>query len=172
MVQVSRQASLTVPLPVQEHEPRALSQMSRNHCVSHQIGSVCDACAVLTADLPNSSCTVSSVSFLFPHTKTHADLGFSGKKNKSPHIPLCSQSYSEVSWPVRFLHSFFVIVEFRRGNVWRRANGAPGTRNVNWEDCFNKALISVDAGRGLAGGATQTAGQLTGRYCLQTALTY
>ncbi len=55
---------------------------------------------------------------------------------------------------------------------WRRsrgrAGGAPGARNVNWEDCFNKALIFADAGRGLAGGATQTGGQLTVRYCQQT----
>lgn len=50
-------------------------------------------------------------------------------------------------------------------------NGAPGARNVNWEDCFNKALIFADAGRGLAGEAPQTGGQLTVRYCQQTSLT-
>lgn len=56
--------------------------------------------------------------------------------------------------------------------MWRRpterAAGAPRARNVNWEDCFNKALISADAGRGLAGGATHKGGQLTVRYCQQT----
>lgn len=36
--------------------------------------------------------------------------------------------------------------------------GAPGAWNVNWEDCFNKALIFANAGRGLAGGATQAGG--------------
>lgn len=50
----------------------------------------------------------------------------------------------------------------------RAAAGAPGTWNVNWEDCFNKALICANAGRGLASGATQAGGQLTARYCQQT----
>lgn len=49
-----------------------------------------------------------------------------------------------------------------------RADGAPRARNVNWEDCFNKVLISADAGRRLAGGATQTGGQLTVRFCQKT----
>lgn len=55
---------------------------------------------------------------------------------------------------------------------YRRSTGsagrAPGARNVNWEDCFNKALIFADAGRGLAGEATQMGGQLTVGYCQQT----
>lgn len=49
-----------------------------------------------------------------------------------------------------------------------RASGASGARNVNWQDCFNKALILADAWRGLADGATQMRGQLTARYCQQT----
>lgn len=53
----------------------------------------------------------------------------------------------------------------------RASAGAPGAWNVNWEDCFNKALIFANAGRGLAGGATQAGGQLTARYCQQTWLT-
>lgn len=56
-----------------------------------------------------------------------------------------------------------------RGGSRGRADGAPGARNVNWEDCFNKAL-TADAGRGLAGGATQTGGQHTERLCQQTSL--
>lgn len=45
-------------------------------------------------------------------------------------------------------------------------DGAPGAWNVNWEDCFNKALIFANAGRGLAGGATQ-AGEGEGGGSLQ-----
>lgn len=61
--------------------------------------------------------------------------------------------------------------------MWRSGgaggcDGAPGAWNVNWEDCFNKALIFANAGRGLAGGATQAGegegGQLAARYCQQT----
>lgn len=59
-------------------------------------------------------------------------------------------------------------LEEQRRRSRGRAGGAPGAWNVNWEDCFNKALIFADAGRGLAGGATQTGGQLTVRYCQQT----
>lgn len=51
------------------------------------------------------------------------------------------------------------------------SDGAPRAWNVNWEDCFNKVLIFADAGRRLAGGATQTGGQLTVRYCQETYLT-
>lgn len=69
-----------------------------------------------------------------------------------------------------------MITELSRGQIWRnsgggswgKAVGALGARNVNWQDCFNKALIFADAGRGLAGGATQAGGQLTARYCQQT----
>lgn len=57
------------------------------------------------------------------------------------------------------------------GKAGRAAAGAPGAWNVNWEDCFNKALIFANAGRGLACGATQAGGQLTARYRQQTWLT-
>lgn len=46
-----------------------------------------------------------------------------------------------------------------------RADGAPRARNVNWQDCFNKVLILVDAGRRLACRATQSESQLAVRYC-------
>lgn len=32
------------------------------------------------------------------------------------------------------------------GTSSRRVNGAPGSRNVNWKDCFNKALMCGHAG--------------------------
>lgn len=60
-------------------------------------------------------------------------------------------------------HSVIIRAEPWRGQ--RReggraaAVGAPGTWNVNWEDCFNKALIFANAGRGLAAGGGHTGGR-------------
>lgn len=47
----------------------------------------------------------------------------------------------------------------RRKGGRAAAVGAPGIWNVNWEDCFNKALIFANAGRGLAAGGGHTGGR-------------
>lgn len=124
-----------------------------------------------------------SFSLSLTHKQTHAvetrqphRFQFLGYKNKLPHVPLLSPVVlrGPVAGPghTQLLCHCGAEEGSDLEELWRRsrgrAAGAPGARNVNWEDCFNKALISADAGRGLAGGATQTGGQLTVRYCQQT----
>lgn len=89
-----------------------------------------------------------------------------------PQIPSYQQVLSESYTASLSLNSWGGIrsgetLEEARGAP-ARAAGAPGARNVNWQDCFNKALVFADAGRGLVRGATQAGGQLTVRYCQQT----
>lgn len=159
--------------------------MSPYRCVSHQIRSICDGCATRLV-LGHLSTPVSSFSLPHPlfhtrytdeHTYKHAcknktttQILIPQEEKQVASHPLCSLVISEGPVAGLGLHSFFVML--RRGQQWRRsrgrASGAPGARNVNWEDCFNKVLIFADAGSGLASGATQTGGQLTVRYCQQT----
>lgn len=67
-------------------------------------------------------------------------------------------------WGVGALHTAPLSEQSRggvRGEKGGRAAavGAPGTWNVNWEDCFNKAPIFANAGRGLAAGGGHTGGR-------------
>lgn len=156
--------------------------MSPYHCISQQITSVFVAtvqpCLVLT-HLP---VPVPSL-FLLQHTNKHTCRRQSHMdfrvENKLLHILLPAQSYlkglvgslghTQLLCHCRAEEGSYLEEQWRRS--MGRAGGAPGARNVNWEDCFNKALIFADAGRGLrglAGGATQMGGQLTVRYCQQT----
>lgn len=94
-------------------------------------------------------------------------------RKKSICLTSSSQSFHiHRSYPNHIQHPYLCTEGSDLEEEWRRprgrAGGGPEARNVNWGDCFNKALIFADAGRGLAGGATQTGGQLTVRYCQQT----
>lgn len=145
--------------------------------MSHQIRSICDDSAAQSV-LTHLSFPASSSFSPLTHTNTNVKpddyrFHFPRKKQVASHPPLNIVMYrSPVAWlsPTQPLchggaeEGSGLEEQPRRSGV----GATPGARNVNWEDCFNKALIFADAGRGLAGGATQTGGQLTVRYCQQT----
>lgn len=169
--------------------------MSLHHSMSHQIRTSCYDCTALTGDnsffyfciFPDLSLILfHSVKHSAQYTEDHAQkhtfknsqphrFWFPRKKNKLPHIPLSFWSHTRISGPVWGPTQCLCHLIAEKGlgleEQWNRsrgrASGAPGARNVNWEDCFKKALIFADAGRGLADGATQMGGQLTVRYCQQ-----
>lgn len=125
----------------------------------HQIRRVCSNCGSVVGLFSSHTNKHSS-------KNSHTDL-FPLEENQCASHPLLS--FVIFIGPIRVIYSILIFVELR-GQIWRSGGGGgcPEARNVNWGDCFNKALIFADAGRGLAGGATQTGGQLTVRYCQQT----